>query len=301
MNKELKALSRQYPNIFNGDGLDLDEFIGAKDEAKKTLLCNKEFTLLFLKSSKYGSRERWDKDIEPYALNQVFGFASDDILSDENIILALAESDPMFFKHISPSLISAELIFLSLKLYENTNHDFIVGDEHADPIYMIHEYTKAAIAWREPKLIKYIHTIYDEEWNICGSQLWIVLLDLAGQNIFDDLDCFEIILKIFIDGNSGKYQPHSMDICYEFYDAGEWYHWTNFIKLDKLQKKISLSPHFKSKNIKLNLQKLASTIESQSSELSCGSTSISDLALEDEDLINFINFLKSSSISTDDK
>ena len=136
MNKELKAISLLYPNLFDGDDLDLDEFIHSSNKTKTQLLSNKNFALNFLKISTHG-----ETYIAADDKSQTFAFSSDEILADEDIILAISNSDPVFFEHISSLLITLEALVNIIKFTEYTANNQGNG-EHMECYFNFSYYFK---------------------------------------------------------------------------------------------------------------------------------------------------------------
>ena len=283
MNTELKAISLLYPNIFNGDDLDLDEFINSSNKTKTQLLSNKNFALYYLKLATHG-----ETYIEADYKSKVFAFSSEEILADEDIILAISNSDPVFFEHINPLLITLEALVSSIKFIEYRASDQGYG-EHMDCYSNFSKYLSNNQSWNDAALIDGLDVIYGiPKPEGSGTPLWVKIIDLSGQTIFNDHKSFKKILTIFIKGQCGDYEHDYEMQNYEFWNGETVSFWTECIDLSCFQKKISDSTVLLQDDIQTLLCFLGFVLENQFSEYFA-----LDEIPEIEKLDDLIDFLKS--------
>jgi hypothetical protein len=283
MNKELKAISLLHPNIFNGDDLDLDEFINSSNKTKTQLLSNKNFALNYLKLATHG-----ETYIEADYKSQTFAFSSDEILADEDIILAISNSDPVFFKHINSSLITLEVLVNSIKFLEYRASNQGYG-EHMDCYSNFSKYLSNNQSLNDVALIDGLDNIYgSSKPEGSGTPLWVKIIDLCGQAIFNDHESFKKILMIFIKGQCGDYEHDYEMQNYEFWNGETVSFWTEYIDLSRFQKKISDSSVLLQDDIQTLLCFLGFVLENQFSEYFA-----LDEIPEKDKLDTLIDFLKS--------
>ena len=302
MRKELKAISLLYPNLFEGDDLDLYEFCDLDNDIKTELLAFKDFTLCFLNNSAFAASP--DEDIDE--LSKCFLLAPKEIRSDKDIILTAANADPHFLSSIEPSLIQSEHILSGLKMANLVKEegDYIYFG-YLGSCYFAYEDT---LAWKDRSIVDGLVEIFNNPSTtaIAGSPLWLDIQDCVHQDLFDDLECLRNLLLIFLKGQSGAYETDDAGENYEFFDRDAWRHWSDFIDLSSLEEKLLQSPHYLNKEIQNFLLHLAFIIENQEPDwfdqesLLMGDHTYLASA---EDLKDFLTFLNANPllISTDDK
>ena len=273
MNKELKAISLLHPHIFDGDGKLTSGFIEEQDEIKTDLLSNISGVELFLRNADYANNifNEYDYNYSSDDLLEVFKLTSKSLLENLDIIKMAAISNPVFLEAISKELITSEIILLAISTLETKFGDYTETDECA---YSIISSLKNSKAWDDPEFLTKLEIVLDKsKWgnknpsNIGGTIFWIQLIDIAPQEVFDDLLSLESLLKIFISGVSNNYSSdNELAICFSFWDGYEWEFWSDLIDFNAFELKITNSQHLQQEEIQSLVALLAKCIEEQETE-----------------------------------
>ena len=297
MNKELKAISLLHPHILDGDGKLTSGFIEEPDEIKTDLLSNISGVELFLRNADYANNIFNEYDYHSSDdLLEVFKLTSKSLLENLDIIKMAAVSNPVFLEAISKELITSEIILLAISTLETKFDDYTETDECA---YNIVSALKNSKAWDDLEFLTKLEIVLDKsKWgnenpsNLGGTVFWIKLIDIAPQEVFDDLESLKSLLKIFISGISDDYDSDTVyEESFSFWDGFEWAFWSELIDFENFEQKITNSQHLQQEEIQSLVALLAKCIEEQETELEYYNENKPD---------KFIGFLKGINLTTKD-